>query len=116
MSGIIVEATNKLLGGVSAIAIGAYLIAVVFKGNTQELLALIKGETGYIDFVVALFILGAISHYGPTSKISSILIAATLIGLVIRVGGHMNFLPAITKFANGEAGILETLRTIISPT
>lgn len=109
------ETTNKLLGGVSAVAIGAYLVAVVIQGNAQELLNLLKNETGYVDFVIALFVLGVISHYGPASKISGVLIAATLIGLVIRVGGHVNFLPAITRFANGQAGILETLKTIISP-
>lgn len=105
--------TDNLINGGSALGIGGYLCAVVWQGNVQELGTLLKNETGYIDFVVALFVLGAIQKWGPASKISSALTAITLIGLAIKVGNNTNFNSAITKFGQGQLSIMELIKELM---
>lgn len=107
------SASSDLLNGAATVGAGAYLVTVVYKGNTHELFTLLKSEKGYIDFVIALFILGAIQKYGPTSKLSSTLTAITLIALAVKTMGKTGVSDAITKFGRGEAGILETAKSIL---
>lgn len=106
------SAINSLLNGGSAIGLGGYLVGVTYKGNVKELGGLLYEETGYIDFVAALFILGSIQKYGPTSKVANILIAITLVGLAIKVGNNNTLLTAITDFASGNKTIVETFKSI----
>ena len=106
------SASSDLLNGAAAVGVGAYVVTVVYKGNTHELGTLLKSEKGYIDFVLALFILGAIQKYGSAGKISSALTAITLIALAVKTIGKTGVSDAITKFGRGEAGILETAKGI----
>ena len=106
------SASSDLLNGGAAIGAGAYVVTVVYKGNTHEFFTLLKSEKGYIDFVIALFILGAIQKYGSAGKISGTLTAITLIALAVKTIGNTGVSSAVTKFGRGEAGILETVKSI----
>ena len=106
------SATKDLFNGAVIIGTGAYLIDVAYQGKILDLGKALKEETGYIDFVVSLFILGLIQSYGPLSKVSGALMIITLTGLSIKVGNNSNLLGSIQKFASGEATIVETFKTL----
>lgn len=104
--------TSNILNGAVTIGLGAYIIDVAYNGNTKNLGELLKEETGYIDFIVALFILGAIQNYGPANKINSLLITITVIGLFLKVGGQSNIMSAISDFSSGNASIVDTIKKL----
>lgn len=106
---------QNLANGGSALAIGTYLVVVGLNGNAMKLVDLLKGEAGYVDFVVALFILGAIQKYGPAGKISAMLTGIALLGFLVKtMNGNgqitVRVKSAINDFANGKVGIVGGIR------
>ena len=68
-----------LMSGALAVGIGVYLAAVVINGNIGDLGTALKTETGYLEFLIALFVLSLLASFGPTSEITQALIVVALI-------------------------------------
>lgn len=106
------SASKDLLNGVFTIGTGAYLVGVAYNGNLSKLIDTLKEEEGYLDFVVALFLLGAIQNYEPTNKLSNILLFMAGFGLFIRLNNNFSLSGALKDFANGRASLIDTVKKI----
>ena len=104
--------TGNLLGTVSGLAIASYVFAVVWQGNTKELGALLYTEEGYIEFIVALFVIGLLMKYGPTSPITDILVVGAVIGVLLRISSKVDLPSILQDFASGKVSGLTTIQTI----
>ncbi len=103
---------EQLSGALSGAAIGIYIFAVVWHGNTQKLIEYLKGEEGYVEFIVALLILGFVNKYGPTSKITKAITAFATIAVIVRLGEKAGINSKLADFASGRASGLDTIKSI----
>ena len=107
------SATSKLLGTVSGVALGGYLIAVTYNGNLPTLWETLKKEKGYLEFIVALFILGAINEFGPTSKISIAVSGIGITAVILKAASNSEVTSKISAFANGQASMLDVFKSLL---
>lgn len=77
--------------GIIALAIGAYILVCVARGNGQALWTLIKNEGGFIKWGVAVSILWWLATRPELGDVGTGLITVTILGLAIRAAND----PAI---------------------
>lgn len=99
------------LDGVSAIIIAGYLGAVAIKGKAPTLLSYLKGELGYVEFMIA----GAVL-YQVTKLPEGGSIAKAFIGIAI-VAGILKVISSISpqtfqSFASGQTDLITFITTI----
>lgn len=104
------DALESLLGTLAGVGIGAYLLAVVWHGNTKQLGSMLIHEEGYLEFVGALLLLGLVDKYGPQGKVASALTSMAIIGVLIKVGMNTSLNQNLAKFASGQQSALDTLK------
>lgn len=103
---------EQLAGSLSGAAIGAYLFAVVWNGNIDVLGEYLKDEEGYVEFIVALFVLGLVNKYAPTSKITKAITAFAMIAVIIRLSEKAGLNSKLADFATGKVSGFETIKSI----
>lgn len=86
--------------GVAAIALGAYLLVVVAQGNARALFALIKQETGFIKWGVAVAILWWLSTRPEMGELGAGLLAIVILGLAIKIANDPTILSGVTAAWN----------------
>lgn len=106
--------TNQLLASASGIAVGAYLFAVVWNGNTAKLGELLKGEEGYAEFILALIILGAVSKYGPEHKLFAIITIGALFAAALKFFSNVTLPTTLAQFASGRITALDAIKSLFN--
>jgi hypothetical protein len=104
---------EELLGSLSGAAIGAYAFSVVWHGNTKTLGTYLMQEEGYVEFIVALLILGAVDRWGPTGKVASAITTMTIIAILVKIGMNSNLNQNLAKFASGQTSALDTIKALL---
>ena len=102
-----------IVGAGSGLAVAAYLVAVALNGNATALGALLMKEEPYLEFVVAVLIIWALHKYGPTGTVTDLITVGVIVGVVLRLAGVINLNNVLTPFAQGKAGILQTLQSVL---
>lgn len=77
---------SPTFGTVAGIGLGAYLIAVAVHNNSVPLWHELQTEKGYAYFLAALFAIGALHRYTPTSKITDALLLLSIAGVAVKIG------------------------------
>lgn len=92
------------IDGLAAVALGVFLAAIIIHGNLKPFLAEVTKETGFIEFIVAIFIIYEISKVEALEPVSTPLIAAAIIILVLRIisGTDSN---AFNDFSSGKINL-----------
>lgn len=104
---------SDVVGGVSGLAIAAYIVAVALNGNLSTLLTQLKGEEGYIEFLIAIIAIWALNKWGPTNQITDLLTVGVIVGLVLRISSRINLIGITQNFASGQANMLQTAQAIV---
>lgn len=104
---------NGIVGAGSGLAIAAYLIAVTFQGNLDQLGAMLLKEESYLEFALAIIILWALNKYGPTSPITDLLMTGTVIAVILRISAKINLSSITSNFASGNASMVQTVQAIV---
>ena len=106
--------TPDLASGAIAVGIGVYLAAVVINGNFVDLGGALATESGYLEFLIALFVLSLLASFGPTAKFTQALIVIALLGLAFRVATNTpKVLTALQNFGSGQTDMFGTFAAII---
>jgi hypothetical protein len=94
------------LDGVSGIALGAYLLTVVYRGNVPALGNQILADgPGFLEFLVSLYLLTVIVNVkGPVGKIATGVVTLAIIGLTIKTVTRTGAQPFI-DFRDGKLGL-----------
>lgn len=108
--------TDRLIGAAAGIGIATFIFAVVWQGNTKELGAMLFKEEGYIEFLVALFLLGLLMKYGPTSKITDLFVVMAVLAVLFKVASNVNFGTTLSDFASGKTNMLNTVKALFGAT
>ena len=107
------DSLENLVGAMAGAGIGAYFLAVLWHGNVRQLGHMLLNEEGYIEFIVALLILGAVNKYGPQGKITSAITTMAIIGVLVKIGMNTNLNQTLAKFASGQATALDTVKSLM---
>ena len=108
------DSIDSLAGTLAGVGIGAYLFAVVWNGNTSTLGSYLKDEEGYLEFVVALLLLGLVNKYGPQGRVTSAITSMAIIAVLVKMGANTNLNQTLARFASGQASGLDTLKSLLA--
>lgn len=82
--------------GIGAIAIGAFLLTAIIRGNGSQLATLLKGEGGFIKWSIAVGILWFIATRKDIGPIGPALITVVVLGVAIKLANDPTLLSGIT--------------------
>lgn len=101
------------MDGLAAIALGVYLAAVLLNGNLGAFLNEIKKETGFLEFLVALFIVYELTKVPALKPFSVPIVGAAAIILAMRVVRGTDG-QAFSQFAQGRIGLFDLFGRLFS--
>lgn len=104
---------DKVLGAVTGVGLGLYTLKVIVNGNIVELGSLVKEETGYLEFLIAIYVLYLLHKNGPTHSIVDGLIVIAVVAVLIKAATKSNLSSLLSDFGAGRASMLETVNKII---
>lgn len=96
----------------AAILVGGYLLMVFHKGNHGALPGLLMQEKRYVELVLAGGALYYIVKYDRTGVAAPLVTLAGL-GTLLHYAGFLDLSRVTEKFARGEAGLFDTIKSLI---
>lgn len=99
------------IDGLATVALGVYLLVVIIRGNFKALLDQVTKEAGFVEFIIALFILAQLVKIPQAKPIVVPLAASAGLILAMRIasGANMN---AFSDFAAGRIGLFGLVSSI----
>lgn len=94
------------IDGLVSVGLGVYLVAVVLRGNLKPFLNELVAETGFLEFVVAIFIIYQLTRVPSIRPFTLPLAAGAVIILVMRIVSGTDS-QAFKDFAAAKIGIFE---------
>lgn len=94
------------MDGLAAIGLGVYLAAVVLNGNLSAFLTEIKKETGFLEFIIALFIVYQLTKVPALKPFTLPIVLASVIILTMRVVRGSDT-RAFSQFSSGQIGLFD---------
>jgi hypothetical protein len=101
-----------MLDGVSFLVVGGYLAAVIAAGKLDDLLALLKQEAGFVEWVFAIAALVAFYNNPNTKSIGRGLATAVFLGLAFTLIRKTTLPDVAADLAKGNKSLLEGLEAI----
>lgn len=103
---------EESIEGLAAVGLGVYLAVVIIRGNLKPLLSELTYETGFLEFIVALFILYEVLKVKELRPFSVPLSAAVVIILAMRLiqGSDVSLFQ---QFAKGQIGLFDLFGKVI---
>lgn len=101
------------IDSLAALALLIYVVVVVLRGNGKALMERLSRETGFAEFALALFILSQIAKIPELKPLVSpvIVLACVIVAMRIAEGSNVS---AFSDFANGRAGLFQTIGRVFS--
>jgi hypothetical protein len=99
---------ENTMDGLAAVALGVYLAMVMARGNGKAFLSQITKETGFVEFIVSLWILSLIVKVPAVKPLAGPLVtmAAIILAMKIVQGADM---AAFGDFASGRIGLFQAV-------
>ena len=91
-----------MANNVVLIFIAVYLLGVVFKGNTDKLLAELKKDSKFLPWLIAVLILYQLKQSAKLGAVGDGLITLTFVGMFLQNNNGVNFFNQLTKFFKGN--------------
>lgn len=106
---------DKAFSAIAGTLLGAYLIAVVVKGNGKALTTEISKDAQYLEFLAAIYILYMLHKSKFGGELIDLLVTTAVMGVLIKMAAQSdtNFTGTLSKFAKGEISMTETASTIL---
>jgi hypothetical protein len=100
---------DKAAGGIVGILAGIYLVRVALAGNARPLLEMLKEETGYLELLVALYLIYLLHKNKVTGEFTDQLLLAAAIAATLKVvTSNANVVEEFQKFGSGQQTLFET--------
>lgn len=104
---------DSMLDGVSALVLAAYLGGVLFNGNITPMINDLMKEYGYLELLVAFYIVKEAMNFGPTSEVVKLLVIVGVGASIIKLAGIIDQ-TKFSDFYNGKIGLFELINSIFS--
>ncbi len=99
------------IDGLATIALAVYLAVVIIRGNFKPLLDQVTKETGFVEFVIALFILSQLAKIPEVKPLVVPLTTGAILILGIKIASGAN-MSVFSDFAAGRVGLFGLLSGI----
>lgn len=102
---------ESAMDGLAAVALAVYLVTVMARGNGKAFIAQISKETGFVEFIVALWILSLILQIPEVKPMAGPLATMAVIILAMKIMQGAD-VSAFSDFAAGRAGLFQTVSRV----
>lgn len=99
---------DAVMDGAASIATAAYLVSVVYQGNLFPFLTAIKADVGFLEWVVAIYILTLILKVDALRPIVGMFVVGAILVALLRASQNFNA-DLFTQFANGQISLTSLL-------
>ncbi len=93
-------AFDEAMDGFASIALAVYLVIVFYRGNIFPMLNELKKETGYLEFLIAIYLVYLLLKIQATRPIVALLVTGAVMVMLIKMS--QNF--SASKFSDFQAG------------
>lgn len=102
---------SAFTNGIASVALGGYLAAVVYQGNTRELFTLVREELPFVEWMIAFLILYWFARTESTSDIGKPLITISFIALALIAfqRAPRNIFQRLKEYGDGDISLYELL-------
>jgi hypothetical protein len=91
---------SSVANGIAAVAVGAFILTALVKGNGSQLWTMVKGETGFIKWGIAVAIIWWIATRKEFGSIGPMLIFVAVIGVAFKIATDPTIMSGITNAWN----------------
>lgn len=91
-----------MLDGVSFLVVGGYVAVVLWKGNIAQLVNLLGGELGFVEWAIAIAAIGAVYNSKALGPVGRGLVALSVVGLGYKVVANPNVQSVISNMKSGQ--------------
>lgn len=99
------------MDGAASIALAVYLVMVVYRGNLFPFLTELKKEVGFIEFVVAIYIIYRLMQIPSIAPIVGMFVTGAIFAALIRAS--QNFNPALfEQYGAGKISLFELIHRL----
>jgi predicted membrane channel-forming protein YqfA (hemolysin III family) len=103
-----------MLDGISFLVVGSYLTVVLYQGNAKPLFVLLKGDIQFVEFAVALALLGVVYKSPALHPIGKSLIFAAFVLLGFRVlKSQSGLVSAVSDVSTGKSDAITALKKLV---
>lgn len=99
---------DEAMDGFAAVALSVYLIIVFYRGNLFPLLNELKKETGYLEFVVAIYIIYLLLKIEATRPIVYLFVVGAVTVMLLKMSRNFD-LNAFRDFQAGKINLFQLL-------
>lgn len=99
------------IDGLATVALALYLAVVVIRGNLKPFLAEVVKDAGFLEWLVALFILYEVTRIPTLKPYTAPLFGMAGLILAMRLASGSNQ-AAFSRFASGQIGLYEFASTV----
>jgi hypothetical protein len=99
----------RMLDGISGVFLAVYVAGTVYNKKLNELIKLLLGEVGYLEFLVALFVLYQLTINKWTSGPTWVFVALGIMSIVLFAASKLDLGSIMADFATGKVGLFDTL-------
>lgn len=104
---------ESTIDGLAAVALGVYVAVIAIRGNLKSLLGELTKETGYLEFIVAIFLIYELTKIKAIRPITLPLAGGALIILAMRIVNGSDT-QAFTDFRDGKIGLIQLAGKLFS--
>lgn len=102
---------DGVIDGVAAIAVGVYLVVVFYNGNIKQLGSELKKESGFLEFLVAAFIVYKLLQIQMTRPIIGLFVIGAFIIAAQNIVRGMD-VSAFQKYSRGGITLFQLATAI----
>lgn len=97
---------DEIMDGAASIALAVYLVMVVYRGNLFPFLNELKKEVGFLEFVVAIYLIYKLMQIPSIAPIVGMFVTGAILAALIRASQNFNA-DLFNQFANGQINLFQ---------
>jgi hypothetical protein len=103
---------QQTMDSISGVFVAVYVASVIYNKKLADLFKLLMGEVGYLEFLVALFVLYQLTINKWTSGPTWVFIALGVLSSLLYLAARYDFGTVLTDFGTGKVGLFDTLTAL----
>ncbi len=97
---------DEVMDGAASIALAVYLVAVVYRGNLFPFLNELKKEMGFVEFVVAIYIIYRLMQIPSISPIVGMFVVGAILAALLRASQNFDA-NLFSQYAAGNISLFD---------
>lgn len=104
---------ENTIDGLAVVGLGVYLAMVVIRGNAKAFLTQASGEIGFLEFIVAIYLLSLILGIPQLQPFRGPIVFAVVFIIAAKIVSQTNS-SNVQAFANGNISLFQFAQSLFS--